>query len=61
MSGDKVSPESVAEQIVTAVANDAEEVLADATSQMVKASLPDDLTTLYPVLQEQWDEELAPR
>jgi NAD(P)-dependent dehydrogenase (short-subunit alcohol dehydrogenase family) len=61
VSGDKVSPESVAEQIVTAVARDAEEVLADATSQMVKASLPDDLATLYPVLQEQWDAELAPR
>ena len=61
VSRDKVSPESVAEQIVTAVANDAEEVLADATSQMVKASLPDDLATLYPVLQEQWDAELASR
>ncbi|WP_239342370.1 SDR family oxidoreductase [Frankia sp. CiP3] len=61
VSGDKVSPESVAEQIVTAVASGAEEVLADATSQMVKASLSDDLTTLYPGLQEQWDAELASR
>ena len=34
---------------------DAEEVLADATSQMVKASLADDLTVLDPTLQAQWD------
>ena len=44
VSGEKVSPESVAQQIVTAVASDAEEVLADATSEMVKAALPNDLT-----------------
>ena len=41
VSGEKVSPESVAKQIVTAVAGDAEEVLADATSEMVKAALPE--------------------
>ena len=40
VSGDKVSPESVAEQIVAAVATGTEEVLADATSEMVKAALP---------------------
>jgi short-subunit dehydrogenase len=57
--GEKVSPESVANQIVTAVASDAEEVLADATSEMVKAALPNDLTALYPALQVQWDTEMA--
>ena len=59
VSGEKVSPESVANQIVTAVASDAEEVLADATSEMVKAALPNDLTALYPALQVQWDTEMA--
>ena len=59
VSGEKVSPESVARQIVTAVADGAEEVLADPTSEMVKAALPDDLTTLYPALQAQWDTEMA--
>ena len=57
--GDKVSPETVAHQIVTAVATGTEEVLADATSEMVKAALPNDLTALYPALQAQWDTEMA--
>ncbi len=59
VSGEKVSPESVAQQIVTALASDAEEVLADATSEMVKAALPNDLSALYPTLQAQWDTEMA--
>ena len=59
VSGDKVSPETVALQIVDAVESGAEEVLADATSQMVKAALPNDLTALYPALQAQWDTEMA--
>jgi NAD(P)-dependent dehydrogenase (short-subunit alcohol dehydrogenase family) len=59
VTGEKVSPESVAKQIVAAVASDAEEVLADATSEMVKAALPNDLTTLYPALQAQWDAATA--
>ena len=59
VSGEKVSPQSVAQQIVAAVANDREEVLADPTSQMVKASLADDLTVLYPALQAQWDTDMA--
>jgi NAD(P)-dependent dehydrogenase (short-subunit alcohol dehydrogenase family) len=58
VSSEKVSPESVAQQIVGAVGQDAEEVLADPTSVMVKAALPDDLTTLYPAFQAQWDAEL---
>jgi hypothetical protein len=33
-------------------------VLADPTSEMVKAALPDDLTALYPAFQAQWDAEL---
>lgn len=57
VTGDKVSPQSVAQQIVTAVETGTEEVLADATSEMVKAALPTDLTSLYPALQAQWDAE----
>jgi hypothetical protein len=30
-------------------------VLADPTSEMVKATLANDLTALYPALQAQWD------
>jgi hypothetical protein len=30
-------------------------VLADPTSELVKASLSNDLTALYPTLQAQWD------
>jgi NAD(P)-dependent dehydrogenase (short-subunit alcohol dehydrogenase family) len=59
VTAEKVSPESVAKQIVAAVASDAEEVLADATSEMVKATLSNDLTALYPALQAQWDREMA--
>lgn len=54
VDADKISPESVAAQIVAAIEADAEEVLADATSQLVKASLADDLTVLYPTLEAQW-------
>jgi NAD(P)-dependent dehydrogenase (short-subunit alcohol dehydrogenase family) len=59
VTADKVSPQSVAAQIVDAIANGEEEVLADPTSRMVKAALADDLTALYPALQAQWDAELA--
>ena len=59
VAGDKVSPQSVADQIVATLADDAEEVLADATSVMVKAALPNDLTALYPALQAQWDREMV--
>ena len=61
VNGDKVSPQSVASQIVAALEAGAEEVLADPTSQMVKAALPNDLTALYPALQAQWDAEAASR
>ena len=55
VDAEKISPQSVAAQIVAAIEADAEEVLADPTSEMVKASLPNDLTALYPALQAQWD------
>jgi len=55
VSAEKISSQSVATQIVAAIGADAEEVLADPTSEMVKAALPNDLTVLYPALQEQWD------
>ena len=58
VSAEKVSPQSVADQIVAAITSGAEEVLADPTSEMVKAALPEDLTTLYPALQAQWDAEM---
>src|SRR4051812_10188245 len=61
VTDEKVSPQSVAQQIVTAIETDAEEVLADPTSQMVKAALADDLTALYPALQAQWDAEPSDR
>ena len=57
VNAEKVSPQSVADQIVAAITSGAEEVLADPTSEMVKAALPEDLTTLYPSLQAQWDAE----
>ena len=59
VSAEKVSPQSVADQIVAAITSGAEEVLADPTSEMVKAALPEDLTTLYPSLQAQWDAETS--
>jgi NAD(P)-dependent dehydrogenase (short-subunit alcohol dehydrogenase family) len=55
IDAEKISPQSVAAQIVAAIEADAEEVLADPTSELVKASLSNDLTTLYPTLQAQWD------
>ena len=58
---EKVSPQSVASQIVAAIEADAEEVLADPASEMVKAALPNDLTALYPALQAQWDAEVVGR
>jgi len=61
VTAEKISPQSVAAQIVTAIEADAEEVLADPTSAMVKAALADDLTTLYPALQAQWDAEPVSR
>ena len=61
VNAEKISPQSVAAQTITAIETDAEEVLADPTSEMVKASLADDLTALYPALQAQWDAETVSR
>ena len=61
IDAEKISPQSVAAQIVAAIEADAEEVLADPTSETVKAALPNDLTALYPALQEQWDAEAISR
>ena len=36
-------------------------LLADPTSEMVKAALPNDLAALYPALQAQWDLEVVGR
>ena len=55
IDAEKISPQSVAAQIVAAIEADAEEVLADPTSEMVKGALANDLTALYPTLQAQWD------
>ena len=61
VNSEKISPQSVAQQIITALETDAEEVLADPTSQMVKAALSTDLVTIYPGLQAQWDAEAVNR
>ena len=61
IDAEKISPQSVAAQIVAAIEADAEEVLADPTSQMVKGALANDLTALYPALQAQWDAEAISR
>jgi NAD(P)-dependent dehydrogenase (short-subunit alcohol dehydrogenase family) len=61
VTAEKISPQSVAAQIVAAIEAGAEEVLADPTSEMVKATLADDLTVLYPALQAQWDAEAVSR
>lgn len=61
VEAEKVSPQSVATQIVAAIEADVEEVLADTSSEMVKAALSNDLTALYPALQAQWDAHVASR
>ena len=47
VDAEKVSPQSVASQIVAALEAGAEEVLADPISEMVKGALSNDLTLLY--------------
>jgi NAD(P)-dependent dehydrogenase (short-subunit alcohol dehydrogenase family) len=61
VDAEKISPHSVAAQIVAALEVGAEEVLADSISESVKGSLSNDLTALYPALQAQWDAEMAAR
>jgi NAD(P)-dependent dehydrogenase (short-subunit alcohol dehydrogenase family) len=55
VDGEKISPQSVASQIVAALESGAEEVLADPISEMVKGALSNDLALLYPTMQAQWD------
>jgi NAD(P)-dependent dehydrogenase (short-subunit alcohol dehydrogenase family) len=59
IQADKISPASVAQQIVAAIEADRKEVLADPTTELVKAALPNDLTDLYPTLQAQWNMDSA--
>ena len=54
----KISPESVAEQVLAAVEAGQVEVLADERTRFVKASLPHDQELIYPPVQELWDSAL---
>lgn len=56
----KLSPSDVAAQTLDAVARGDEEVLIDDSARRVKASLPEDLATLYPGVQKQWDADGTP-
>ena len=56
----KVSPSDVAAQTLVAVQRGDEQVLTDDSTRHVKASLPNDLTSLYPDMQKRWDANDAP-
>ena len=60
-TGPKISPESVAQQTFDAVEAGQIEVLADARTREVKASLPRDHELLYPPLEQFWDAAVAAR
>jgi NAD(P)-dependent dehydrogenase (short-subunit alcohol dehydrogenase family) len=51
----KISTGDVARQTLDGVQRGDEEVLTDDSTRHVKASLPSDLTSLYPDIQKQWD------
>jgi hypothetical protein len=51
----KISTGDVAGQTLDALERGDEEVLTDDWTREVKASLPTDLTSLYPAIQKQWD------
>ena len=51
----KISTGGVAGQTLDALERGDEEVLTDDWTREVKASLPTDLTSLYPAIQKQWD------
>lgn len=53
----KISTGDVACQTLDAVEDGDDEVLTDDRTRDVKASLPTDLTSLYPAIQKQWDAE----
>ncbi|MBV8862795.1 MAG: hypothetical protein JO259_13185 [Mycobacterium sp.] len=56
----KISPSDVAAQTLDAVVRGDEEVLTDDSARRVKASLPEDLATLYPGIQKQWNANNTP-
>lgn len=51
----KISPDSVARQVLDGIEAGAEEILCDDRTRAVKASLPHDLTAIYPAFQARWD------
>jgi NAD(P)-dependent dehydrogenase (short-subunit alcohol dehydrogenase family) len=51
----KVTPQSVADQVLDGIEAGAEEVLCDDRTRSVKAALPDDLAVIYPPHQATWD------
>ena len=55
----KISPESVAQQVLDAVEAGQTEVLADERSRFVKASLSRDHELIYPPIQAFWDEAVT--
>jgi hypothetical protein len=57
---DKISTGDVAGQTLDAVEHGDEEVLTDDKTRHVKASLPNDLASLYPDIQNQWDADEWP-
>jgi hypothetical protein len=54
----KLSPESVAEQVLAAVEAGQVEVLCDERTRTVKAELSRDQELIYPAVQEFWDSAL---
>jgi NAD(P)-dependent dehydrogenase (short-subunit alcohol dehydrogenase family) len=56
----KLSPAEVAKATIEAMTDGREEVLIDAFTQNVKASLHDDLRLLYPGIQERYDASAVP-
>ena len=57
----RLSPESVAQQTFDAVTSGQIEVLADARTREVKASLPRDHELLHPPLEQFWDAAVTAR
>jgi NAD(P)-dependent dehydrogenase (short-subunit alcohol dehydrogenase family) len=51
----KISPDSVARQVLDGIDAGAEEILCDDRTRAVKANLPQDLTAIYPAFQDRWD------
>jgi NAD(P)-dependent dehydrogenase (short-subunit alcohol dehydrogenase family) len=56
----KILPSDVSAQTLDAIQRGDEEVLTDVSTRHVKASLPNDLTSLYPDIQKRWDANDVP-